>query len=134
LTELNPARALIDDEKALVPHLATYFAYDLPENISVDAIKQALKDELLIVGRYDSVEENDQGAQVTIERGRATRIQMPHVLDALYTGGENDADEAALGISYADGVAASLWAPTAQNVELRIYGGDPLRIADTKSM
>lgn len=134
LTELNPARALTDDEKLLVPHLATYFAYDLPESISLDTIKQALKDELLIVGRYDSVEENEQGAEVTIERGRATRIQMPHVLDALYTAGDDDADEAQLGISYAEGVSASLWAPTAQNVELRIYGGDPLRIADTKSM
>lgn len=134
LAELNSARAMTAEEKALVPHLASYFAYDLPADISLDAIKQALKDELLIVGRYDSVEENGQGAEVTVERGRATRIQYPHVLDALYTAGENDADEAALGVSYADGVGVSLWAPTAQNVELRIYSGEPLRIADTKQM
>jgi pullulanase len=126
LTALNPARELNDDEKLLVPHLASYFAYDLPASVSIDVIKEALKDELLIVGRFDSVEES-----VTIERGRATRIQLPHVLDALYTAGEDDADEATLGISYNDGVHAALWAPAAQKVELRVYSGDPLRVAET---
>ena len=58
----------------------------------------------------------------------------PSVLDALYTSGpSNDADEAKLGVSYANGVGVSVWAPTAQNVELRIYSGDPLRVADTKA-
>ncbi|MEN0038613.1 MAG: alpha-1,6-glucosidase domain-containing protein [Cellvibrio sp.] len=134
LATLSSARALTDAERALVPHLASYFAYDLPSSISIDAIKTALKDELLVVGRYDSVEENDSGATVTVERGRATRIQLAHVLDALYTAGANDADEAKLGVSYDNGVGVSVWAPTAQNVELRIYSGNPLRVADTKPM
>lgn len=134
LATLGAARPMTDAEKALVPHLSSYFAYDLPTSISSDAIKTALKDELLIVGRYDSVEENDTGATVTVERGRATRIQLAHVLDALYTAGANDADEAKLGVSYDNGVGVSVWAPTAQNVELRIYSGDPLRVADTKAM
>lgn len=134
LAALSPAREMTEDEKTLVPHLANYFAYDLPDNITLDTIKAAVKDELLIVGRYDSVEENETGATVTIERGQATRIQLPHVLDALYTAGENDADEATLGVSYDNGVSVSVWAPTAQNVELRIYSGDPLRVADTKPL
>ena len=134
VAELSPGREMTDEEKALVPHLASYFAYDLPPDISLDTIKSAIKDELLIVGRYDSIEEDEQGESVTIERARATRIQLPHVLDALYTSGENDADEATLGVTYGEGVGVSLWAPTAQNVELRIYSGDPLRIADTQPM
>lgn len=134
LATLSPARELDEDEKLLVPHLASYFAYDLPQDIELDVIKEALKDELLIVGRFDAVEESEGGESVTVERGRATRIQLPHVLDALYTAGENDADEATLGISYGDGVTAALWAPAAQKVELRVYGGDPLRIAETIDM
>ena len=134
LATLGAARPLTDEERALVPHLSSYFAYDLPESLSLDAIKAALKDELLILGRYDSAEEDDSGAPVTVERGRATRIQLAHVLDALYTAGPEDADEATLGVSYDNGVGAAVWAPTAQNVELRIYSGDPLRVAETKPM
>lgn len=134
LATLNSARPMTAEEQALVPHLATYVAYDLPASVSTDAIKSALKDELLILGRYDSVEENDAGAMVTVERGRATRIQLPHVLDALYTAGASDADEAKLGVSYSNGVGVSVWSPTAQKMELRIYDGEPLRVADTKEM
>lgn len=134
LTTLGSARALTAEEQALVPNMADYIAYDLPASVSIDTIKSALKDELLILGRYDSVEENEAGATVTVERGRATRIQLPYVLDSLYTAGTNDADEAKLGVNYSDGVGVSLWAPTAQNVELRIYSGEPLRVADTKAM
>jgi pullulanase len=134
LATLNAGRPMTDEEKALVPHLASYIAYDLPTSISTDTIKTALKDELLIVGRYDSIEENSSGAMVSVERGRATRIQLAHVFDALYTAGSMDADEAKLGVSYASGVGVSLWAPGAQNVELRIYSGDPLRLADSKAM
>ena len=134
LATLGAARPMTDEEIALVPHLTNYFAYDLPASISTDTIKSALKDELLIVGRYDSVEEGEGGALSTVERGRATRIQLPKVLDELYTAGDNDADEAKLGVNYDNGVGVSVWAPTAQNVELRIYSGDPLRVADTKTM
>lgn len=134
LATLNAGRPLSDAEKALVPHLSSYIAYDLPASISIDTIKSALKDELLILGRYDSLETNSSGASVSVERGRATRIQLPRVLDALYTAASNDADEAKLGVNYASGVGVSVWAPAAQNVELRIYSGDPLRLADSKAM
>lgn len=134
LATLAAGRPMTEEEQTRVPHLRNYLAYDLPSTISIDTIKSALKDELLILGRYDSVEENEAGATVTIERGRATRIQLPQVLDALYTAGSADADEAKLGLNYSDGVGVSVWAPTAQNVELRIYSGEPLRVADTKAM
>ena len=134
LASLSAARPMTEAETALVPHLSGYFAYDLPANIAIDTIKTALKDELLILGRYDSVEEGEGGELMTVERGRATRIQLPKVLDELYTSGDMDADEAKLGVNYENGVGVSVWAPTAQNVELRIYSGDPLRVADTKAM
>lgn len=134
LASLATARPMTAEEQALVPHLSNYLAYDLPSSVSTDMIKSALKDELLILGRYDSVEENDAGATVTVERGRATRIQIPHVLDALYTNNASDADEAKLGVDYSNGVGVSVWAPSAQKMELRIYDGEPLRVADTKEM
>jgi pullulanase len=55
----------------------------------------------------------------------ATYMQTPRVLDALYTVGNNDADEAALGLTYSNTeITASLWAPTAQQVSLQIYNAD----------
>jgi len=52
----------------------------------------------------------------------ATYVQTPRVLDALYTAGNNDADEAELGLTYtASDITASVWAPTAQQVLLKIY-------------
>jgi pullulanase-type alpha-1,6-glucosidase len=55
----------------------------------------------------------------------ATQVQIPGVTDALYTSGDNDADEAKLG-SWMDGGVAhfALWAPTAQDVELYLYDQD----------
>lgn len=52
----------------------------------------------------------------------ATYVQTPRVLDALYTAGNNDADEAELGLSYStNDITASVWAPIAQQVSLKIY-------------
>ncbi len=52
----------------------------------------------------------------------ATRVQIPRVLDYLYTRTANDADEAELGAKYqGSNVTASVWAPTAQSVNLKIY-------------
>ena len=52
----------------------------------------------------------------------ATYVQTPRVLDALYTASNDDADEAELGLTYsASDITANLWAPTAQQVSLKIY-------------
>jgi pullulanase len=52
----------------------------------------------------------------------ATYVQTPQVLDALYTSGAADANEATLGLIYSDSeIIANLWAPTAQQVNLQIF-------------
>jgi pullulanase len=49
-------------------------------------------------------------------------VQTPRVIDALYTQGGDDADEALLGLAYsASDITASVWAPTAKQVNLKIY-------------
>jgi len=112
--------ALTDGEKTLVPHLSNMKAYSL--NLSNDAIKALLKKELVIVGAASD------------GRLLGTRIQNSYVLDALYTSGPNDANEAKLGVDYTGAnVSVSVWAPTAQKVELRVYSAD-LTIESTKLM
>ncbi|WP_166425627.1 alpha-1,6-glucosidase domain-containing protein [Paraglaciecola sp. 20A4] len=52
----------------------------------------------------------------------ATRVQIPRLIDSLYTNGTNDADEAELGIIYTDNtITATLWAPTATAINLVVY-------------
>jgi pullulanase len=64
----------------------------------------------------------------------ATYVQTPRVLDALYTSGSNDADEAQLGLSYsATDITASVWAPTAQQVSLKIYNAEKI-LQSTETM
>ena len=111
---------MTDGQKTLVPHLKTYKAYSL--TLTNDVIKSLLKQELVIVGK-----ESDG-------RLYGTRIQNAQVLDALYTAGTNDANEAKLGINYSGGnVSVSVWAPTAKTVELRAYSDD-LKIESTKTL
>ena len=100
---------LTDAQKALVPHLADWPAYEA--NFSTDEAKVIAKNQL-VMAAYDG--DNKPVA--------ATHVQMAKVLDALYTTGENDADEADLGIIY-DGsnIMAKVWAPTAHSVNLNIY-------------
>ncbi|MCT7943689.1 pullulanase-type alpha-1,6-glucosidase [Shewanella holmiensis] len=105
--ELTEA-TLSDAQKALVPHLATWPAYDA--NFTADEAKSMAKEQLVLVA-YDS--DNKPVA--------ATHVQVAKVLDALYTTGDNDADEATLGITYDNGITAKVWAPTAQSVNLKIY-------------
>ncbi|MCF2949928.1 DUF3372 domain-containing protein [Paraglaciecola aquimarina] len=74
-------------------------------------VKQMLTGKLLAIA-YDSAD--------TVLA--ATYVQTPRVLDALYTQAANDADEALLGLDYAgSGIVANVWAPTAQQVNLKVY-------------
>jgi pullulanase len=121
LASLTPT-SWTDAQRALVPHLATanFNAYAI--NLSSDAIKAALKKELVLVGLASD------------GRMYGTRVQNPQVLDALYTAGANDANEAKLGLSYSgNNVTASVWAPTATAVELRVFDDD-LKLSSTKTM
>ena len=100
--------ALGDAQAARVPHLAAYSAYAL--DLPIAHVKELLAQQLWIVG------EDAAGDQF------GTQLQLARVLDAVYTAGSDDADEAALGPVYANGeITASVWAPTAQDVKLRLY-------------
>ncbi|MCJ8318384.1 MAG: DUF3372 domain-containing protein [Colwellia sp.] len=93
-----------------MPRYSVLDAFEASNPDSAKA-KQMLTGKLLAIA-YDS---ND--AVVA-----ATYVQTPRVLDALYTAGNNDADEAELGLSYtASDISASVWAPTAQQVYLLVY-------------
>jgi len=117
LTEVD----LTDEQKAIAPHLSALPAF--AGDWSVDDAKAVLKTQA-VLGAY-----NAEGELVA-----ATRIQIPNVLDQLYTLGENDADEAVLGPVYTDsGIEARVWAPTATNVALKLYAADK-RLQSTKPM
>ncbi len=76
-----------------------------------DKAKTMLKGKLLAIA-YDS-----EDALIA-----ATYVQTPRVIDALYTQGENDANEASLGLIYnSSDIGAHVWAPTAKQVNLKIY-------------
>jgi pullulanase len=83
----------------------------LTTDMDVAAAKAMLKNQLIAV----AMDSND-------EIFAATRVQTAKALDAIYTAGDADADEANLGISYSEsGITLNLWAPTAQNVEVSVY-------------
>lgn len=126
---LGNAADLSESQIALVPHLSSYKAYavnfPLPEDPEVDQlewIKSSLKKELIVVG-----------TDTATGRKYGTRVQMAKVLDELYTSGTTDADENnSLGVTYNNEVVStSVWAPTALNVELRVYDGTPIRVKNT---
>ncbi len=105
LTEVD----LTDQQQAIAPHLSGITAF--AGSWTNDDAKAVLKTQA-IVGAYDS-----EGKLVA-----ATRMQSANAIDELYTKGENDADEATLGPIYTDsGITAAVWAPTAQNVRLKLY-------------
>lgn len=117
LTEVD----LSDEQQTIAPHLngLTAFAGDW----SVDDAKAVLKTQA-ILGAY-----NSEGKLV-----QATRLQIANALDEIYTKGEADADEASLGPIYTDtGITAAVWAPTAQNVALKLYNDDK-SLAATNAM
>lgn len=90
-------------------------------NLSLDAeqMTQMLRSQLIAVAH------NDEGDVVA-----ATRVQMPRLLDAMFTQGDNDADEQRYGIHYeGESIQVATWAPTAQNVALNIYDADKSMIS-----
>ena len=106
--ELMPVD-LTDAQKALVPHLADKPAFSA--NFTADEAKAMLKNQLVLAA-----------SDVEGELLAATWVQAAKVLDDLYTKGDADADEATLGIQYQDGgIIASVWAPTARSVNLKVY-------------
>jgi pullulanase-type alpha-1,6-glucosidase len=92
------------------PHLASFEAYQIV--IQNEQAKKWLKGSLMVIGLDSS-----DTAQL------ATYVQTGAVIDALYTQGENDADEVLdLGaVITKKGVNFKIWAPTAQSVSVQLY-------------
>ena len=103
------ATSLTEEQVTIAPHLASLPAFE--GQWSSDEAKAVLKTQV-VVGGYAS-----DGTLLA-----ATRLQHANVLDQLYTQGENDANETILGGVYSDeGITASVWAPTATEVNLLVY-------------
>lgn len=103
------ATELTDTQKVGIPHIADWPAFEI--DVSAEEAKSIVKDQMVLAA-YD-----EENKVVT-----ASYVQAAKVLDDLYTSAEADADEATLGVSYqGDAVEVALWAPTAQNVALKLY-------------
>ncbi|GLS83292.1 alpha-1,6-glucosidase domain-containing protein [Paraferrimonas haliotis] len=103
---------LTDEQKARVPHIGHWKAYST--GLAHEQAKKVAKSQL-VVAAYD-------GENMPVA---ATRVQHAKALDHLYTSGEADADEAPLGVVYdGDNIHVSVWAPTAQSVNLKVYDAD----------
>ncbi|MFF1422058.1 pullulanase-type alpha-1,6-glucosidase [Streptomyces sp. NPDC058280] len=104
---LNPS-ALTDAQKAAYPHLKDYpaFTVDVRDR---DRVRESLSGQLIATQRAAN------GALLA-----ATGVQTPGVLDDLYSARAVEAD---LGPVFAHGrPTLSLWAPTAQRVDLELDG------------
>ena len=96
---------LSDAQRARVPQLEGYAAY--ATGLDAARVKELLRGQLWITGS------DANGKQY------GTQLQIDRAIDSLYA---SDADEATLGPVYGGGsITASVWAPTAQEVALRLY-------------
>lgn len=93
------------------PHLANFQAYRV--NLSSSQAKAWLKQQLIVISLN---KEN--------KLQKLSYVQTASVIDALYTQGDSDANEEKnLGaIATNNGVNFKLWAPTAQQVEVLLFG------------
>ena len=106
---LIPGGALTQDELTRYPQLSGYGVLQVPANVSLDTLKQALKGQvaLVVIGSNGL-------------RQYATGIQTAGVLDDLYY------YPGALGVVSNEAppnVSLKVWAPTAQSVSLLLFNG-----------
>jgi len=98
-----------DEQAAKVPHLTNWNAYE--GSWDTNTAKALIKSQLVIAG-YDS-----EGKLL-----EASYVQTAKALDALYTQGEDDANEAVLGVTYGNNaIDVTVWAPTANNMVLNVF-------------
>ncbi|MBB1402772.1 alpha-1,6-glucosidase domain-containing protein [Pseudoalteromonas sp. SG45-1] len=101
--------SLTDEQAAKVPHLTNWNAYE--GSWDTNTAKALIKSQLVIAG-YDS-----EGKLL-----EASYVQTAKALDALYTQGEDDANEAVLGVTYGNNaIDVTVWAPTANNMVLNVF-------------
>jgi pullulanase-type alpha-1,6-glucosidase len=97
---------LTEDERAAWPHLWAYSAFDLVDLDKAKARK-------MLQGQLVVTERDNEGNLLG-----ATGVQIPGVLDALYS----KATGAKLGPTFSGGKATlSVWAPTARTVSLQLF-------------
>ncbi|MDP5032586.1 alpha-1,6-glucosidase domain-containing protein [Paraglaciecola sp.] len=102
----------LNPEQSASAHAAKGFsAFSSNAEIPAELAKTMLQGSLAVVAY------NSDGEMVA-----ATGVQQARVIDALYTQGENDANEADLGVIYQNGMIKNvLWAPTAEKVSVKLY-------------
>jgi len=112
---------LTTEQKARIPHIATWSAFAIDKPLS--EIKSLLTHQLVLA----SFDNNDDPLA-------ATFVQTAKVLDDIYTNGTGDADEKTLGVVYNnDTQSVSVWAPTANTVKLNLYN-DNKSLVSTEDM
>ena len=110
------ATTLTEAQKQLVPHLASWNAYQLDQDAATT--KAILKRQLILAAF--------SGDEAT----SASFVQAAKVLDDVYTSGDNDADEAKLGIEYLDdNITIKTWAPTATALTLKVFDANKALLA-----
>ncbi|GAB2916348.1 alpha-1,6-glucosidase domain-containing protein [Rheinheimera gaetbuli] len=108
---LSPT-SLTQNQRDRVPHLANWQAYSL--NASASQLAQLLTSQLVIAA-FDAEQQPLS----------ASYVQNAKALDSIFTSGANDADEQTLGLSYsADAINVAVWAPTAQQLQLKVFNAD----------
>lgn len=113
---LTPS-SLTSAQQQQVPHLVSWKAYQFDADIEL--LRTLVKSQLAVA------EFNSEQQPV-----RATYVQTAKALDALYTRGEQDADEAKLGLRYdGDAIHVAVWAPSAKNLKLNVYNAAKTRVA-----
>ncbi|MBE3671776.1 alpha-1,6-glucosidase domain-containing protein [Pseudoalteromonas distincta] len=111
--------SLTDEQAAKVPHLTTWNAYE--GSWDTNTAKALIKSQLVIAG-YDS-----EGKLL-----EASFVQTAKALDALYTQGEDDANEAVLGVNYGNNaIDVTVWAPTANNMMLNVFDDAKTQVHST---
>lgn len=109
---------LTDEQKAKFPHLAGYPAFEIPALNANVSLNKLLKGSMVAISS-SAVD----GAQ---QLRSATAIQYAGALDDLFA---EEAKALEYGAVYGDnGVTFRLWAPTASDVDLVIYGQDKQEI------
>jgi pullulanase len=96
------------------PHLADFQAFKV--QLTPAQSKRWLKQQVLVVTIDPTLTVDEQAKEVAY-------VQIGAVIDALYTQGDNDADEVMdLGATIIDqGVSFKVWAPTAQTVSVQLF-------------
>jgi len=123
------------------PHLAEFKAFEL--QLTSDQSKRWLKQQLMVIAIDATINTTVEPSLNTSKRAKeVSYVQTGAVIDALYTKGENDADEVTdLGatiISNQEGeglstaVSFKLWAPTAQAVSVQLFDDNLQALSDGK--